>query len=186
MILFTSDTHFGHANIIKYCDRPFDSVEEMDEELIANWNAQVNPGDRVYHLGDLSFWSYNKLAELVGKLNGELFVIKGNHDNHKALKRLAEEGKIGFVRDYYNLKVEDEEMGLTQNIVLCHYPFAVWDKAHHGSWHLHGHCHGTFPSDDKTARLDVGVDVHDYRPISYEEVKYIMTRKVFKPLKRRE
>ena len=82
----------------------------------------------------------------------------------------------------YELKVPDEEMDLEQHIVMCHYPIESWNKRHHGSWHLHGHCHGSLPSPDWQARLDVGVDVHKFKPIPYEEVKALMTFKVFKPI----
>jgi calcineurin-like phosphoesterase family protein len=73
-------------------------------------------------------------------------------------------------------------MGVKHKIVLCHYAFEVWNKRHFGSWCLHGHSHGTLPSPDHMARYDVGVDNNDYFPVSYEQVKFIMTRKVFKPI----
>ena len=113
-------------------------------------------------------------------------MIRGNHDNRMSLKKLAENNKIAWVKDYYMLKLQDDEIGVKQNIVLCHYPFERWDKAHYGAWHLHGHCHGTLLSTDNQARLDVGVDAHEFQPISYGEIKLRMTRKVFKPIKGRK
>ncbi|MEM9701635.1 MAG: metallophosphoesterase, partial [Planctomycetota bacterium] len=79
-IFFTSDTHFGHANVIKNCDRPFADVGEMDEALIANWNAVVGPKDVVYHLGDFAFRAKRKPREYLARLNGTVHLVKGNHD----------------------------------------------------------------------------------------------------------
>jgi calcineurin-like phosphoesterase family protein len=179
-IWFTSDTHFGHANIIKYCDRPFADVRENDETLIANWNHVVGPHDAVYHLGDFGFGRKGQMIEILRRLNGRIFFVKGNHD--KSVLKPEVSAYFQWVKDYFELKVRDEEMDMKQPIILCHYAFQVWNKSHHGSWHLHGHSHGTLPSPDTMARLDVGVDAHGYTPVSYQKVKEIMTRKVFKPL----
>lgn len=90
-IFFTSDTHFGHANIIKYCGRPYKTARDMDEGLIKNWNDTVRPDDLVYHLGDFSFQS----DQYVHRLNGKIILVKGNHDNGK-YSRLFE-GVVEFV-----------------------------------------------------------------------------------------
>lgn len=76
-----SDTHFGHENIIRYCNRPFSSVEEMDKTLIKNWNQTVSNKDIVLHLGDVGLCKKDYLAEIISKLNGKKILIKGNHDN---------------------------------------------------------------------------------------------------------
>ena len=82
-IFFTSDTHFGHANIIKYCARPFASVQEMNRELIARWNAVVGPRDTVYHLGDFAFGKASEAPTFLRKLNGaKKILIRGNHDRN--------------------------------------------------------------------------------------------------------
>lgn len=179
MIYFTSDTHFGHRNILKYCSgtRNFKTIEEHDEALVALWNKTVDPGSRVYHLGDFGFGSRDYLVSIINRLNGHKHFIRGNHDKSFPFR----------MSDYLEIKVPDAEMDIKQNIMLFHYPIAIWNKRHHGSWQLHGHCHGTFPSDDFHARLDVGIDkaveiLGEPRPFSYEEVKEHMTRKVFKPL----
>jgi calcineurin-like phosphoesterase family protein len=181
MIHFTADLHLGHANIIKYCNRPFSNVEEMDEELIRRWNSVVEPGDKVYHLGDFCFVrEVEKANYYLSRLNGHKFFLKGNHDKgrHRPTRGFSDLGH------YYELKVEDKEMERKQLIVLCHYAFLVWNKSHHGSWHLFGHSHGTLPrwvEDDSRACMDVGVDSHDYYPVSYDNVKLIMAGKKFKP-----
>lgn len=179
-IWFTGDTHFGHKNIIRYCKRPFENIEEHDQTLIDNWNALVKPGDKVYHLGDFGFGSQDFLTKTAAALSGQKYLIRGNHD--RAFRKVDKTEHFLWVKDLFELKVPDEEMDHKQSITLCHYAFEVWNKRHFGSFHLHGHSHGTLQSSDHQARLDVGVDVHDYKPISYEEVKYHMTRKIFKPI----
>jgi len=179
MIYFTSDTHFGHRNILKYCNRDFVHIDQHDEFLIKEWNKTVGEEDEVYHLGDFALCSTKYIENVARRLNGKKYIVWGNHD-----KRMGAYFH-NFFQDlghYHELRVKDEEMDCTQTIVLCHYPIASWNKMHRGSWHLHGHCHGTFKSHDWQARMDVGVDVNNYKPISYEDVKYIMTRKVFKPV----
>lgn len=181
---FTADTHFGHVNIVRYCGRPFNTIEQHDRTLIDNWNARVAPGDVVYHLGDFGLPQgfddkYGYLVSIMSQLNGQKHFIRGNHDKMVT-------GKLAgmFVTDrlYHTVKVNDEEMDVKQNIVLCHYAFETWNKSSHRSWHLHGHSHGNLKTGDDKARLDVGVDVHGFAPISYDEVKAVMTKKVFKPI----
>lgn len=181
---FTADTHFKHHNIIEYCNRPFKDVDTHDITLIQNWNEKVQKDDTIYHLGDFAFGSANGWMEIISQLNGNINLIKGNHDHRDKLKKLkAIPGKkMSFIGHYHELKIKDEEMDVTQIIVLCHYPIESWNKRHHSSWHLHGHCHGTILSPDHQSRLDVGVDCCNFRPISYNEVKIIMTRKVFKSI----
>ena len=177
-IFFTGDTHFGHKNVIKYCERPFGGVTEMNERLISNWNAVVKKDDHVYHLGDFALCKKPEIEEILHKLNGNIHLCFGNHDKKN---RNFYKSKVFETFDYKEIKVPDEEMDVDQMIVLFHYPISIWNKAHHGSWHLHGHSHGTFPAKDSAAYMDVGVDCHDYMPISYDQVKFHMTRKVFKP-----
>src|SRR5687767_6005129 len=79
---FTSDTHWGHKNIIKFCSRPYASVEEMDEAMITNWNDRVRPGDTVYHLGDFTFYRReDQQRRIIDSLNGNIKLILGNHDD---------------------------------------------------------------------------------------------------------
>lgn len=179
MIYFTSDTHLNHANIIKYCNRPFDSVEQMNEHIITQWNSVIQPHDLVYHLGDFAL---GKKAEIKGKLdqlNGHIHLLKGNHDSEATTKL----DRFVWVKDMYELKVPDEEMDVTQVLVLCHYPIESWNHRAHGAWHLHGHCHGTLKkSPDQPARFDIGVDVMGYTPLSYEEIKTKITQKFITPV----
>ena len=163
-VFFTSDNHFGHARIIEYCNRPFKHVDEMNEAMIANWNNKIDPEDTVYHIGD--FAMDKNPSKFLYRLNGQKFLIKGNHDG----KPRKEDGWAG-IWDYREIRVEN------QFIVLCHYALRVWNKSHYGSWNLFGHSHGSLPDDPTVLSIDVGVDCHDYTPISFEEIKEIMDRK---------
>jgi len=158
---FTSDTHFGHANIIKFMNRPFATADEMDEAMIETWNHTVQAGDAVYVLGDFSFHNVKQTNVILDRLKGNHLLIKGNHDSRRNLKKTH---GWGWVKDYYELRQDG------QLTVLSHYPFQVWRDSHRGSWHLHGHSHGTLPKKGK--RMDVGVDAlgMDKLLISYEEV----------------
>ena len=179
-IWFTADHHFGHANVIRYDERPYGSVQEMDEDLITRWNETVAPKDVVYHLGDI--FLYNKVSDaraVRARLNGTIRLIHGNHDS------VADSMKEGFdwIKDYYELKVPDPDAhGGKQLVVLCHYAFRVWNRSHHGSYHLYGHSHGSLPDDPHARSFDAGCMLHDYRPISYARVKEIMALKDWQPI----
>lgn len=177
-IFFTSDTHFGHENILIFGKgRPFANIKEHDEAIIEAWNGRVSVGDRVYHLGDFSFAFRERTEEILSKLNGQIFLVKGNHD--KGLKS----EKFIWMKEYYRLKVKDEDTVTgTQEIVLFHYPIESWDKRHYGAWHLHGHCHGNLESPPHQPREDVGVDNQGFAPVSYAEIKERMSKKTFKQL----
>jgi len=167
---FTSDHHFEHTNIIRLAERPFETIDEMHETMIRNWNARVLKGDEVYVLGDFYFGKRPERAlELLRMLNGQKFLLKGNHD--RKTDKWSE--PFVWVRDYHEMTVLEPD-GTKQKIVMGHYPFLEWNKGHRGSWNLHGHCHRKVPLDPKYRRLDVGVDGHDYSPWSYDEVKAAM------------
>ena len=177
-IYFTSDHHFGHKNIIRFTDRPFATVEEMNETLIQNWNNKIRPNDDVYHLGDVALCHQTELAAILNRLNGKIHLIKGNHEN----AALGCAKQFEWIKDYYELTVEDAEAkGGKQKIVLLHYAMRVWNKSHHGSYHLYGHSHGTLPDDATMRSIDVGVDTHNFAPISYQEVKELMKQKTWEP-----
>jgi len=169
---FTADTHFGHANIIKYCNRPFKNINEMDETLIENWNSKISKHDNVYHLGDFAFREPETVLKYIDRLNGNIFLIKGNHDriNHQI------KDKFVWVRDMSEIKVN----GI--NITLCHFAMKVWNKSHHGAWHLYGHSHGTLPDDINSLSIDVGVDANNFMPLNFEDIKIRMGNKNFKPI----
>lgn len=172
MIWFTADTHFGHFNIIKYCNRPFQSIEEMDNTIINNINLLVKPEDTLYHLGDFCFGKSDIIENTKTYLNRikckNIIIVAGNHDPHYADGTLRNEFGQLF-RRYYNLlriKVTDEQANLHKHtIVMCHYAMRIWDKSHFGSWHLFGHSHNTL-LDNNSLSCDVGVDAWNYMPVS--------------------
>ncbi len=148
----TADLHFDHAPVIGYCKRPFANVEQMNAELIRNWNAVVQPGDRVYVLGDFCFGK--DPGAILDQLVGQLFLVKGNHDGKKTTKHPRWQ------------RVEGLMTHKPSGSVLCHYAMEVWNRSHHGAAHFHGHSHGSMPP--RGRRADVGVDCWAYAPVSVE------------------
>ena len=179
-IWFTSDTHFGHEAILKHSARPFDTVKEMYECIIENWRARVKPGDRIYHLGDFAFCRPERLVKIVRQLTGNLHFIHGNHDKGTD-KVLA--GYVAWQGKYMELKIPDAALHPhKRKIVLFHFPIESWNCRHHDAWHLHGHCHGQLPSPDWQPRVDVGVDVWNMAPVSYQEIREHMRTKHFRAI----
>lgn len=183
-IYFTSDTHFWHRQIIQYCNRPANSVEEMNELLIQKWNEKVKPKDEIYHLGDFFFCGSIKAGDILKRLNGRKHWIKGNHDAPKETIRHYFES----IHNYRLIRVpisyldeEEQEKTHVQPIVLFHFPILSWDGMAHGSWHLHGHCHGSLP-DNGSLRLDVGVDCWGMAPVSLEEITQAMALRTVVPV----
>jgi calcineurin-like phosphoesterase family protein len=185
-IFFTSDTHFQHANIIKYALRPYENAEEMTEDLIKRWNSVVKPNDIVFHLGDFMFGNINRFWEIRSRLNGKIYLIHGNHDY-----KLMCEGNIeqGFedIAAQMNICIDG------QKIYLSHFPFLTFDGIFKDkpSWQLFGHVHsnkehpGTSPDIKRLDYLlpyqyDVGVDNNNYTPISFEQVKDIIEKQIAK------
>lgn len=174
---FTSDLHIGHKNVIRYCNRPYEGVAEMNEAIINNFNERVKHGDTVYMLGDICFLPRRKLMEVLHRFNGKLHLIYGNHDKslRQEIKKLErEETKIPFEshQDYKEINVNG------QKIILMHYAMRTWNAQHKGAWQLYGHSHNNLPELPTLMSMDVGVDAHNYRPISFEEVKAHMEAKV--------
>ena len=165
-VFFTSDTHFGHRNIIKYCNRPFADTNEMDRILIENWNEVVGQRDTIYHLGDFSMG--NQAPKILPRLNGNKILIKGNHDKRPRLEHGWSE-----IENYKELKYDG------QLVILFHYAMRVWNRSHRGSWMLYGHSHNTLFNDPTLLSIDVGVDCQNYRPVSFDEVRRIMAKKTW-------
>ncbi len=173
-VLFTSDHHFGHANIIKYCNRPFGTVQEMDARLISLWNSVVGEEDTVYYVGDFTLGNIHYFKKGIMELNGQIKILPGSHD----YRWLAEFHPKYTSRSGQPVKVlpplvslEFPELGdgkHPQVIVLCHYAMRVWDMSHHGAWHLYGHTHGCLPEEGLS--FDVGVDCNEFKPISLAHV----------------
>lgn len=167
-IFFTADTHFYHKNILNIDleHRPFNSIEEMNEVLIKNWNNKVTNKDETYILGDFSFGNKEQTINILNRLNGQKYLIKGNHD--KVVKYQEVSNKFAWVKDYYEIK--KKQVGY--RIILFHYPIQSWNGKHYGSLHFYGHVHSGSHRDMmiENNSYNVGVDVNNYEPISLEEV----------------
>lgn len=163
-IFFTADTHFDHASIIVHTQRPFETVEEMNETLVENWNKVVKPKDTVYILGD---FAWKRHMHWQGRLRGHQILIKGNHDkmSQVALRNFTE------VHDICCRRIDKEY------VVMCHYPMLGWRSKAHSSWHFHGHVHGTTSEHNDVRRCDVGVDAWDFRPIPWSVLRLKMKHK---------
>lgn len=176
---FTSDLHFGHKNIIEYAKRPFKDVHEMDAALINNWNELVKADDTVFVIGDISFYPPETTARILWSLKGRIHLIKGNHDrkiNHSLSER------FDSVSDLLEWDFPEPRSKRGQKVVMCHYAMRTWNKMHYGAWQLYGHSHGGLTESDKTKSMDVGVDCHNYRPISYDQIKEVMKDRKFTPV----
>ena len=180
-IWFTADTHMGHRNIIKYCQRPFSNVEEMNETLISNWNKFVAKNDYVFHLGDLSVGGAVEWTSLLDCLNGRIFLVLGNHDMNNVDQ--------GFMRRFEDVAMQMLITIGKQRIYLNHYPFFCYGGAYRGTWQLFGHLHTSscmtgldgprlqmlFPR-----QYDVGVDNNNYTPISFAEIEVKIQEQISK------
>lgn len=158
MFFFTADEHYGHANIIGYCNRPFESVMEMDLELIRRHNAVVSAGDTVVHAGDFTLAPKAVAERYLSRLVGTHVFVRGSHDYWlpKTAKRIWSRTVNG------------------QYVVVCHYAMRTWEKSHYGSWQLYGHSHGMLPPIGK--QWDIGVDNNGFAPVSFEQLAAILDR----------
>lgn len=138
-VFFTSDTHFRHNNIIKYCDRPFTNVQEMDHILIQNWNKVVGKEDIVFHLGDFAFADKRKWRQITNFLNGEKYLIQGNHDRNEDIPTEC----FVDIRDMMQVSIYDTELEDFSTFIMTHYPLATWAGINKGIFNLHGHIHST-------------------------------------------
>ena len=160
---FISDTHFSHANIIGYTGRPFQSVNEMNERLIENWNAHIEPKDTVFFLGDFGLGTTDFLSDLCSQLQGQKICIRGNHDGTPAKMH-----KIGFslVLESAFIKIGRHQVELVHipsNPMLPHFQ-------------LHGHVHEKRPNKLIDRQLNLSVEVWDYKPVSEKAIVAILDR----------
>lgn len=164
---FSADHHFGHRGILSprmQASRPFATVAEQDETLVACWNAVVRPDDVVWHLGDFAHRCTPEHAlKVFRRLNGRKHLIRGNHD--ELAEALPWDGPA---RDVAHLHVRDPGMGEARGVWLSHYAHRVWPRMHRGDLHLHGHSHGSLPGTE--ASLDVGVDCWDWMPVTLDRI----------------
>ncbi|AHX01085.1 putative phosphoesterase [Nitrincola phage 1M3-16] len=158
-----SDIHLFHKNILKFTKRPYNSLEEMHEGTVEEWNKVIKQGDIVYHLGDLSFLgmkhSQEPLYNILNSLQGTIYMLKGNHDYSdlwKAHRAAQEDGRLRrgiFFEDSPYREVKHNK----KKIILCHYPIICWNGQHHGTLHAWGHSHNNLQLNLGKA-MDVGWD----------------------------
>lgn len=177
---FTSDTHFNHANIIKFCNRPFKDVEQMNDVMIANWNSVIGKDDKVFHLGDFCLGGAAEWTKILDRLNGKIYLIMGNHD----LKNIRQ----GFISRFEHVAMQMRiEIG-KKRIYLCHYPFLCFEGSYKDDvWQLFGHVHTRRSNSGIDAgrlqylyptQYDVGVDNNNFTPVSFGQVKRIIDKQV--------
>jgi len=194
---FCSDPHYGHKNIVQgeskwdslQACRNFDNLQEMNVTLVKNINDNVKEGDILYCLGDWSFGGLENVYEFRKQLNVKtIHLILGNHDHHiennRQLFGVCTQDIFTSVQHYLSKKING------QNMVLSHYSMRTWDKAHHGTWMLYGHSHGTLSeykidnSSDTSVKgvfktMDVGFDTHvEFRPYHFDELQDIMQHRI--------
>jgi calcineurin-like phosphoesterase family protein len=193
-VWFTADLHLGHANIIKFCQRPFLSPEEQelarrdsrgqwrlseetvrrhDDALLEAINSRVEAGDVLWILGDFCCGHLIEATEYRQRIRcRNVHLVWGNHDHHSIRPLFTDAIDQGMIRV------------AGQEIWLNHYPMRTWNKSFHGSWHLYGHVHGRLTGEDVatgfTLTKDVGVDACDYRPWSFEDLQAYMTPRIEK------
>ncbi len=173
MDYFIADTHFGHANILSLCKRPFSSIEEMDEAIINAWNRKVKKkADVVYVVGDL-VWEKGDAIKYLSRLNGKKILITGNHDA-KWLKKIDGEKYFEKITPFIEIRCGNHD------VTLCHYPMLEWKGCRKiGSkklgYHIHGHVHNRYAERYKSLYttphcLNAGVDINGFAPVSFEEL----------------
>jgi calcineurin-like phosphoesterase family protein len=167
MIYLTSDQHFGHTNVIKYCNRLFKNTVEMDKVIIDKYNSIVGLDDVCFHVGDFTMSNnFDQISSILKRLNGVKHLILGNHDRLKPFQYV----EAGYTSVHTSLILE--------GLYLAHDP-SVGAALPKGATLLHGHVHGLFKeviSDTGVVLINVGVDVRDMAPISLNDIKIIKER----------
>jgi len=187
---FTSDTHFFHKNVIRFCNRPFSSLEEMHEILISNWNNRVRGKEKIFIAGDLSFGNKANTKSILDRLNGYKILVRGNHDGYST-------------KSYFNIGIDDVienefiDLGKGKRVLISHFPYyptkddikkykqntdkeldtrymhkRIFDNGI--DFLLHGHVHNSWKINDR--QINVGVDVWDYKPISLDQIRNLIIK----------
>jgi calcineurin-like phosphoesterase family protein len=177
MVYFIGDTHFGHSNVLRLCNRPFNNVEEMNQFIIDSWKSRVTNEDDVYILGDVAYKSQTDIVKILKSLPGKKHLVTGNHDR-KNLKNQSFASCFVEVKDLQEIVLDNKR------IILCHFPLGEWDGYYRGAYHIHGHIHNNtsikvyqFLKQEERA-LNAGVDIINYAPATFEEL--VAYNQVFK------
>lgn len=189
-IWFTSDLHFGHRNVIRFCERPFEDEKQMGLKLIEYWNDTVGDNDIVFVLGD-TFWfnDSRNIKKVLSSLNGKnIYILPGNHDDFEAYHRV-DDHRITLLDDVNVMWLETEDnrgwKKKTYEVWLSHYPMMTWPHRDNGAFQFFGHIHSKpnrLEGVDQDLplhynQLDVGCDYWNYKPVNFEELKTIIETK---------
>ncbi len=169
---FTSDHHFGHKNIIEYCDRPFATIAEMNEGLVESWNNLVGSEDTVYYLGDFSLKN-SVMEQYAPRLKGKKILIAGNHDGCHPCNHDGKWGQLSLYRNYFSEVYDELEW---QGLHLHHMPYHDQDDDRYPEYRpindgrilLHGHVHQRWTTNER--QINVGVDVWNYEPVHEDQI----------------
>lgn len=168
---FTADEHYYHQNkksgrgVIQYCNRPFSSVEEMNETIVENHNSVVPNDGITVHIGDFSFGTRQETSEIIKRLNGTHVFLEGDHDRW-----------LSTARQIWKKKIDNFF------IVCCHWPMWSWPRSHYGSWMLYGHHHGRVEGFRTVGKsMDVGVDTNNFFPYRLDQIIEAMKEKPDNP-----
>ena len=169
-VWFTSDYHLYHQNVLKYDNRPFATLADMHQKIRENHNSVVLPDDYVVYLGDLAFTSNpTPVLNFLNSLNGNFILVRGNHD------KLIQETE--FELEYHNRIFDLVEITINDaHFSCCHFPMTIWNRSHHGSFHVFGHVHGNLPETPGRS-MDVGIMTNNYFPYNAMEVIKILEKK---------
>lgn len=168
MIYYIADMHLGHTNIIKYCHRPFESVEEMNSVLVRNWKERVKEEDTVYIVGDL-FYRHKNPESILEQLPGKKILIEGNHDR-SWMKKVDTEKYFERIE----LMAEIKDNG--RRVVICHYPMMTWFEFGKGTYHIYGHIHDNRNVPywpllmEMEDAFNAGVEINNFCPVTLEEL----------------
>lgn len=187
-VFFTADTHFSHKAMTERAWRPqYTTVADMNDDLIARWNATVGPKDVVWHLGDWGLGGFAQHLPIVSMLHGTIHLITGNHDKcWPALRDSHTWQKAYLDAGFASVQAYARRRVLGQSVMLHHFPytgggdhtdedrFEKYRLPDDGDWLLHGHVHGAFRQ--RQRQINVGVDVRDFRPVALDTVETIMQR----------
>lgn len=181
-IWFTSDLHFGHRNVIRFCDRPFENEKEMGKKLIEYWNSVVDDNDIVFVLGD-TFWfnDSRSIKKALDQLRGKtIYMLPGNHDDFEHYHRV-DDPRIILCPDVVVLWLQEYNSSKKKEIWMSHYPMMTWPHRENDTWQLFGHIHSNaFRSEGMDQNLplhwnqhDVGCDYWGYRPVDFTTLKIL-------------
>lgn len=192
---FTADTHFGHENIIKFCNRPFSNVEEMNQTIIKNFNSVIDPKDLLVILGDVCMGNIRESLALIPKINGHKVLVPGNHDRVWSGYQQSAPKKIEMLTLYNEngLSIWPESAFRistdgSHSYLICHFPYEgdsqeieryqQWRPSrsrHPNTWLIHGHVHNSWKVKDR--QINVGVDVWDFLPVHEDTITEIIMKR---------